>query len=106
MSRVQIDGELSIYQVANLKPQLQQALQQCKHAQLALEIDLSGMTECDGAGLQLLLSVSNSAGEYGLPIHLLGTSVAMNDLLAMYGLSNRFISNPTAAGSSTENAHE
>ncbi len=91
MAEVKLSGELSIYQVGALKHQFQQALLQSMHEQSALEIDLAELTECDGAGLQLLLSVSKSAAEIEISVHLLHASPTVQEMLSIYGLSNRFV---------------
>lgn len=91
MAEVKISGELSIYQVATLKQQFQQALGQSLHEQSALQVDLAEMSECDGAGLQLLLSVGKSAAEFEIPIHLVHVSPTMEEMLSIYGLANRFV---------------
>ena len=51
--RVRIEGALSIYEVAHCKEELLGFL----HHQGPLELDLQGLTECDLAGLQLLLGI-------------------------------------------------
>ncbi|MBI3229520.1 MAG: STAS domain-containing protein [Burkholderiales bacterium] len=91
MAGLKISGELSIYQVGELKQQFQQALAQALHEQSPLELDMSEMSECDGAGLQLLLSVAKSASEFEIAVHLVHTSPAMQELLNLYGLAPRFV---------------
>lgn len=54
---IRIDGELSIYRAAELKETLLAAVRD--HA--AVEIDLSGVTEFDTAGVQLLLLAKREA---------------------------------------------
>ncbi len=90
MAEVKISGELSIYQVAELKQQFQQALAQSLHEQSALRLDMSEMSECDGAGLQLLLALGKSASEFEIPIQLEHAPSSMQEMLRMYGLVNRF----------------
>ena len=92
MAEVKISGELSIYQVATLKQQFQQALAQALHEQSALHVNLSDMSECDGAGLQLLLALGKSASEFEIPIQLDHAPSHMLEMLSMYGVANRFVS--------------
>jgi ABC-type transporter Mla MlaB component len=92
MAEVKISGELSIYQVANLKQQFQQALAQSLHEQSALHLDMSEMSECDGAGMQLLLALGKSASEFEIPIQLDHAPPHLQEMLSMYGLANRFAS--------------
>lgn len=108
MSRIEIAGELSIYQVAILKQQFQQALDQANLDQQAIELDMQQLSEVDGAGLQLLMSLSKSAAEFGVPLHLLSAPPSLCELLDMYGLSSRFLGSAVAsrAGSTVEVNHE
>lgn len=96
MSRVNIAGELSIYQVSELKPQFQQALDQANRDSQAIELELSQMSECDGAGLQLLLSLGKSANEFETAVHLINAPPALLEMLSLYGLSNRFVAREEA----------
>jgi len=50
-ARVVLTGELTIYTVADIKAGLAQAMAQADE----IEVDLSGITEVDTAGVQLLL---------------------------------------------------
>jgi anti-sigma B factor antagonist len=52
-ARVMLGGELSIYSVAEVKSALAEAMVRASE----LEVDLSGVTEIDSAGLQLMLIV-------------------------------------------------
>ena len=90
MGVLMLEGDLTIYQVAQLKPQLQAALDEAQRARQAVEIDLTACGECDGAGLQLILALARSAGESGLPLRLLHVPQAQRALLDMYGLAGRF----------------
>jgi anti-anti-sigma regulatory factor len=54
---MKIEGELTIYRVDELAA----ALREEAARDAALELDLSGVTEFEGAGVQLLLSARKSA---------------------------------------------
>lgn len=57
-----LEGELTISQAAALKPRLLDALTG------PLDVDLSGVTAIDGAGLQLLVMLSREAARRGVVI--------------------------------------
>jgi len=56
--RATLSGELTIYSVGEIKTALAEAMAPCEE----LEIDLSGVTEIDTAGLQLMLIVKRHPG--------------------------------------------
>lgn len=89
MSPVHLHGELTIYQAAEIRPVLQQALAEL-NGDTCLALDLSGVTECDGAGLQLLIAFSHALEAAGSAVHLLHVSPSIMDMLSLYGLSERF----------------
>lgn len=55
-ARVALAGELTIYTAAEIKAALAEALSDCTE----VEVDLSGITEIDTAGLQLMLIVKRA----------------------------------------------
>lgn len=57
--RVLIAGELTIYTVAEIKAALAEAMAQYDE----LEVDLSGVTEVDTAGVQLMLIAKSNPGK-------------------------------------------
>ena len=57
-ARVSLAGELTIYTVAEIKAGLAEAMEGSKD----IEVDLSGITETDTAGLQLMLIAKRSPG--------------------------------------------
>ena len=69
-ARVRIDGELTIYTVAELAA----ALLPQMGAAPRLELDLSEVTEMDGAGLQLLAVIRREAGIAGTALSVTGQS--------------------------------
>lgn len=84
--RLVIEGELSIYTVLELKRQLL--------AELAgndeLELDLSNVSEFDGAGLQLLVAVKQEASAAGKALRIGSHSPVVVDLLDLSGLAGFF----------------
>ena len=78
-----VEGELTIYRAAELKDVLLDAVRQ--HA--APAFDLSAVTECDSAGLQLLLVARQEAAALGKALRVLGASPAVADVHALLGLA-------------------
>lgn len=58
-ARVSLTGELTIYTVGEIKATLAQAME---HAD-EVEVDLSGVTEVDAAGVQLMLIAKRNPGK-------------------------------------------
>ena len=81
-----LDGELTIYHATGLRTALLEALQ----AQPALDLDLSGVTEIDCAGVQLLLAAAQAAAAAGGRIALRSRSTAVDEAFATLGLPARF----------------
>jgi anti-anti-sigma factor len=87
INRIALDGELTIYRAADLKVSVLEAL---RKAQL-LEIDLSGVTELDTAGLQVLMLAKQVAAAEQRTLRLVQHSPAvveifeMLDLVAFFG---------------------
>lgn len=79
--RLVLEGDLTIYHAAELKPQLLAALEQCN----PLELDLAGVAEIDAAGLQLLLMAKRQAQASGRRLVIAGHSAAV---LEVFGLCN------------------
>jgi anti-sigma B factor antagonist len=83
---LRLDGELSIYRAAELKPVILQAVESSP----LLEIDLSGVTEFDTAGVQLLLLAKRCAHERGHELRLVRHSAAVVDVLQLLDLAAHF----------------
>jgi anti-anti-sigma factor len=81
-----LDGELTIYRAAELKPQLLQALQAARR----LEVDLAGVTEVDTAGLQLLMLLKREAAAAERELVLAGHSQAVVDAFELLDLAPFF----------------
>lgn len=87
VTRIAIDGEMTIYRAADLKVTVLEALRKGR----VLEIDLSGITELDTAGLQVLMLAKQAAAADQRELRLLQHSPAvveifeMLDLVAFFG---------------------
>jgi anti-anti-sigma factor len=81
-AHVTIDGELTIYTAAELSAELLPRL----GATPQMQIDLSQITEMDGAGLQLLIMVTREASKAGTALTLSGHSKVVLETLQLSGL--------------------
>jgi anti-anti-sigma factor len=77
---MRLDGELTIYRAAELKPRLLAALEATPDT---LEIDLSGVTDFDTAGLQLRMVAHETARASGRAIRLVGHSPAVLEVFEL-----------------------
>ncbi|UUX94540.1 lipid asymmetry maintenance protein MlaB [Aquabacterium sp. J223] len=94
---LRVDGEMTIYRAAELKPQLMAALDQAP----AVALDLRGVAEIDTAGVQLLLLARRTAVERQRALHLVNPSTAVMDALRLLDLLPHFgdaIAVPAPAG--------
>ena len=80
--RIAIEGEMTIYRAADLKVTVLEALRKTK----VLEIDLSGITELDTAGLQVLMLAKQTAGADKRELRLLQHSPAVMEIFEMLDL--------------------
>ncbi|HEA3089506.1 TPA: STAS domain-containing protein [Aeromonas salmonicida] len=87
---VKVSGEMTIYTAAEFK----QALTPLLYRQQALELDLSGVSEMDSAGLQLLLAAKKTMQQGDSPLHLVMHSHAVLDALELCQLA-AFFGDPT-----------
>jgi anti-anti-sigma factor len=81
-AHVNIDGELTIYTASELSAELLPRL----GATPQMQINLSQITEMDGAGLQLLIMVTREASRAGTALTLTGHSKAVLETLQLSGL--------------------
>ena len=81
-----IEGEMSIYRAHELKKMLLEPLQ--PHA--TLEVNLSGVTELDTAGLQLLLLAKRTAQKQNGQLRLVGHSPAVLNVFDLLNLAAYF----------------
>lgn len=77
-----VEGEMTIYRAAELKPVLLDAVR--THDAPAL--DLSAVSEFDSAGVQLLLAARLEAARLGKPFAVTAASPAVREVLALLGL--------------------
>jgi len=79
---VRVDGELTIYRAAELKP----LLLALPPGDGAIELDLAQVSEIDTAGVQLLLLARREAQALSRPWQIGARSAAVDDALALLGL--------------------
>jgi len=82
VTRISLDGELTIYRAADLKVSVLEALRKTR----VLEIDLSGVTELDTAGLQVLMLGKQTATAEQRELRLLQHSPAVVEIIEMLDL--------------------
>ncbi|MGZ5620443.1 MAG: STAS domain-containing protein [Methylobacter sp.] len=82
-NRVVIGDEVTIYTVLTMKDTLLSALETAEE----LELDMSGIAEIDGAGLQLVVMVKQAAAERGKVLRFTGHSPVVLELLDLSGLA-------------------
>lgn len=80
-----VTGELTIYQVAGVFDTLRIAVA----SGVLCEIDLTGVTEMDGAGLQWLIQAERLAGTQQHPTLLLQKNTLIDDLQQLTGTTPR-----------------
>lgn len=83
---LRLQGELNIYTAMETKERLLAALA----AGDALDIDLSGVTEMDTSGVQLLILAKREAARQGKRLALSGHSPAAMDLIDLFNLGGWF----------------
>jgi len=87
----ELSGELTIYAAQDIRQRL---LEQLEHLAAegpdCLEIDVSGITEADTAGVQLLLAARNHAEACGAGLRLVAPSQALTEVLSLLGLDGHF----------------
>ena len=79
---LQFAGDLDIYHVEAARD----ALRDWLATQSQLRLDLEGVTNCDAAGLQLLLAARHSATVTGKHLQIAGTAVAVQNCCRQLGL--------------------
>ncbi|MBK1685556.1 STAS domain-containing protein [Rhodoferax fermentans] len=80
---LKMEGELTIFRAAELKPLLLDAV-------VATEIDLSAVTELDTAGLQLLMLAKKAALAQGRELQFTGHSPAVLDVFELLNVAAYF----------------
>ncbi|MHB9118569.1 MAG: STAS domain-containing protein [Burkholderiales bacterium] len=85
-SILHVDGEMTIYQAADIKNELMGHLASSE----GVDIDLSAVSELDSAGLQLLILAKREATQTGKSLRLLSHSQAVLDVLDICNLAAYF----------------
>jgi len=83
---LRIQGEMTIYRAAELKAMLLKPIQ----AGATVEVDLSGVTDLDTAGLQVLMLAKKTAQALGGELRLVAHSPVVVDVLELLHLSSWF----------------
>ena len=81
--RVQISGDVTIYQAEQFKQLLLDHPTECRH----LECDLNGVDEFDSAGAQLLLGLGKTLRERGGALTIAACSASVSTHLNTLGLA-------------------
>lgn len=84
-----IEGEMNIYTALALKDRLLSPLDQCAD----MELDLSGVTDIDSAGVQLLILAKNECGARGKELRITGHSAPVKEIMDLYNLES-YIGDP------------
>ena len=87
---LRIEGELTIFRAAELKPQI-------LGTKAPVAIDLSGVTEIDTAGLQLLLLARSTALAEQRTLHLAAPSAAVREVIELLSVGAYLDVAPAAA---------
>ena len=83
VSALRIEGELTIFRAAELRDLL-------LSAQAPQEIDLSGVTEMDSAGLQLLMAAKQAANTAQRTLRLVEHSAAVMEVFELLNVAAYF----------------
>jgi anti-sigma B factor antagonist len=86
LSQAQIEGAMTIHNAFELKNQLMQVLNFAH----SLELDLSAVTEIDGAGLQLLIMAKQQQARAQLELILIHHSEVVVEAMELMGLVSWF----------------
>jgi len=81
-----LEGEVSIYQAQEIRERLQNALDQFA----VIELDLSGVTELDTAGFQLLAQMKRDCNKAGKELRLTRHPPAVLEVFSLYGAEQHF----------------
>jgi len=84
--RLQMEGELTIYHSLEIRDGLMEHLA----ANAEIELDLSGVTEMDTAGFQLLLAAKREGTRLGKAVRFVSHSQAALDVIDLYDMAAQF----------------
>jgi anti-anti-sigma factor len=77
---IRIQGDMTVYSAAELKPALLNALPVASQAE---RLDLSAVGDFDCAGLQLLLASLSRARSNGTPLRIVAVSTSVREVLEL-----------------------
>ncbi|MBL8444492.1 MAG: STAS domain-containing protein [Zoogloeaceae bacterium] len=84
--RLTVVEDMTIYNAAQQKPLLLDALQKCT----TLELDLSAVGEVDTAGFQLLVLVKREAARAGKQVPIVAHSQAVHEVVDFFNMAATF----------------
>jgi len=84
---IEIEGEMTIYTAMDVKNKLLAAYASSQ----SIEVDLSGVSEMDSAGLQLMLMAKEEAAAKYKTVRFKGFSQAVLSVLDVYDLTDYFV---------------
>mgnify|MGYP006271486661 CR=1 FL=1 len=103
--RLTVAGEVNIYVAADFRAEVDAKMAGCS----ALEMDLSGVSELDTTGVQILMAAKRQCQAEDRELRLVAHSPAVLDVFELYGL-DRFFGDPLLLagedGTVTEDRHE
>ncbi|SAI73220.1 Predicted NTP binding protein (contains STAS domain) [Bordetella ansorpii] len=93
---LRLDGELNIYRAQDTRQQLLRTVAglASQPEPQALDIDLSGVSEIDTSGVQLLLATMRYAQSQGMDTRLVRHSVAVVEAMTLLGLDGYLSNTP------------
>jgi len=84
--RVKVEGEMTIYHALEHKQALLECLGHCTE----MEINLSGVSEMDTTGFQLLVLAKREAEKIGRPMRLVAHSPATLEVMDLFSMAGYF----------------
>ncbi|WP_144640579.1 lipid asymmetry maintenance protein MlaB [Bordetella genomosp. 13] len=102
---LRLDGELNIYRAQDTRDQLLQTVAGLagQPEPQALDIDLSGVSEIDTSGVQLLLATMRYAQSQGMDTRLVRHSVAVVEAMTLLGLDG-YLGRPAPGWNAAQHA--
>jgi anti-sigma B factor antagonist len=84
--KITIEGEMTIYQAAELHEKFKKQLAACD----SIEVDLQLVTEIDTAGLQILLALKREANEAGKAVTMIMHSEPVVEVFELLNIVHEF----------------